>query len=665
MVKIITKVYREETGMAIKLNQMKLTNFQGIRNLELNFDGMNKSIKGDNGTGKTTIINAYYYLLTDKPSVAMADYSPKTKGIEGDLHNLEHTVECTFDIDGIIKILKKTYKEKWTQKRGNKNKELTGNTISYEVDGLPVKEKDYNREIEELFGPREIIQMLISPTYFSGVLSWKDRRKYLTNICGDYTDEEIIDTVAELAPLNEILLLNGSATQKRSIDDHIKILKTNMSNINKELKQIPSRIDEAERAIPETTGSKSDYESQLFEVRKEISSLNNRKLAVKSGNSAAVEKSNRISEIKQKEREARIAHVNNFDESNRLIKESINNLTNKKSLLNDTINSNDIRISRYKSDIEYMSNERNKLLNEYRNVSAMEFDENRRICETCGQSLPIDQQEKIFATFNINKSKKLEELQKKGADVSKEKIATKQLELDNLVKENEQLGVKVMDFANQIESEKSKIVASMPFEDTEEYRIIRQQLADLENTDNEVDKVIEEIDKEIHECNVKVATLNTNISRFQLAEDQQKRIEELEARLAQLSEDYDRYEYELSLCEKLIVEKVSRITERINKNFKSVNFELFEKLYNSDGIVECCNVLVPSEKSMVPYKMANNASHINSGIEIINTLSEYFGIRMPIFVDNAESVTKITSTDNQLIRLVVDGDYKTLTMVEE
>ena len=97
--------------MSIKINQMKLTNFQGIRNLELNFDGLNKSIRGDNGTGKTTIINAYYYLLTDKPSVTMADYSPKTKGVEGDLHNLEHTVECTFDVNGIVKVLKKTYKE--------------------------------------------------------------------------------------------------------------------------------------------------------------------------------------------------------------------------------------------------------------------------------------------------------------------------------------------------------------------------------------------------------------------------------------------------------------------------------------------------------------------------------------------------------------------------
>lgn len=651
--------------MAIKLNQMKLMNFQGIKNLELNFNGLDKSIRGDNGTGKTTIINAYYYLLTDKPSVAIADYSPKTKGIEGDLHNLEHTVECTFNIDGIIRVLKKTYKEKWTQKRGNKNKELTGNTISYEVDGFPVKEKDYNREIEDLFGPREVIQMLISPTYFGDILAWKERRRYLTDICGDYTDEEIIDTVEDLKPLNEILMLNGSATQKRSIDDHIKLLKTNMSSINKELKQIPSRIDEAERAIPETAGSKTDYESRLFEARKEISSLNDRKLAAKSGNSVAVEKSNRIAEIKQKEREARIAHVNSFDEVNRVINKTVNDLTNQKNLISDTIGSNDIRISRLKSDVDYMSNERNKLLNEYKNVSVSEFDESKTVCESCGQSLPMDQQEKRRKVFNINKSMKLEELQKKGVEVGKEKIAAKQLELDNLIKENEQLGIEVMNIATQIEIERSKVIAVTPFEDTEEYRNIKKQLADLENVDCEIDKVIEGIDQEIHECNIRIADLNTRISRFQLAEDQQKRIEELEARQAQLAEDYDCYEYELSLCEKFIVEKVSRITEKINNRFKTVNFELFEKQITNDAIVECCNVLVPNEKSMVPYKMANNASRINAGIEIIDTLSEHFNIRMPIFVDNAESVTRITSTDNQLIRLVVDEDYKNLTMMEE
>lgn len=65
---------------------------------------------------------------------------------------------------------------------------------------------------------------------------------------------------------------------------------------------------------------------------------------------------------------------------------------------------------------------------------------------------------KNICYFNINKSKKLEELQKKGADVSKDKIASKELELDNLIHENEQLGIKVMDLSSQIETEKVRLL---------------------------------------------------------------------------------------------------------------------------------------------------------------------------------------------------------------
>ena len=49
--------------------------------------------------------------------------------------------------------------------------------------------------------------------------------------------------------------------------------------------------------------------------------------------------------------------------------------------------------------------------------------------------------------------------------------------------------------------------------------------------------------------------------------------------------------------------------------------------------------------------MANNASRINAGIEMIDTLSEHFNIRMPIFVDNARISYKIhINQANQLIQ---------------
>ena len=63
----------------------------------------------------------------------------------------------------------------------------------------------------------------------------------------------------------------------------------------------------------------------------------------------------------------------------------------------------------------------------------------------------------------------------------------------------------------------------------------------------------------------------------------------------------------------------------------------------------------------VPYDEGlNNAARINVGLDIINTLSEHYGIRAPIFVDNAEAVTKLNETDSQLISLIVSEQDKTL-----
>lgn len=95
------------------------------------------------------------------------------------------------------------------------------------------------------------------------------------------------------------------------------------------------------------------------------------------------------------------------------------------------------------------------------------------------------------------------------------------------------------------------------------------------------------------------------------------------------------------------------LTERINSKFKSVRFRLFQDQVNG-GVKDDCEVLVPTaEGVLVPYTFANNAARINAGLEIIGALSAHWGLTMPVFIDNAESITHITSLPSQVVRLVV------------
>lgn len=58
----------------------------------------------------------------------------------------------------------------------------------------------------------------------------------------------------------------------------------------------------------------------------------------------------------------------------------------------------------------------------------------------------------------------------------------------------------------------------------------------------------------------------------------------------------------------------------------------------------------------MPYSDLNNAAKINAGLDVINSLSDKLDLKVPIFIDNAESVNELIKTDTQLVRLVVSKD---------
>ena len=107
--------------------------------------------------------------------------------------------------------------------------------------------------------------------------------------------------------------------------------------------------------------------------------------------------------------------------------------------------------------------------------------------------------------------------------------------------------------------------------------------------------------------------------------------------------------------ENFIKLKVDTIENRINEKFSLVKFKLFEDQING-GQVETCEALVNG----VPFSSLNTASKINAGIDIINTLCEFYNVSAPIFIDNRESVVKLLDSNSQIINLIVSESDKKL-----
>ena len=165
--------------------------------------------------------------------------------------------------------------------------------------------------------------------------------------------------------------------------------------------------------------------------------------------------------------------------------------------------------------------------------------------------------------------------------------------------------------------------------------------------------------KELRE---KIANLKESISgALELAGKEsalvyaKNRITELQAEAQAAAEKLQSIERLLYLLEEFTRYKTSFVEDSINGLFRIARFRLFREQANG-GIEDRCDVVHEG----VPYICVNSGAKINLGIDIINTLSKAYGVSVPLFVDNAESVTNIETTDSQIIRLVVSETDKEL-----
>ena len=652
----------------MKLIKLILNNFQGIQFFGLEIDGKSISIFGDNETGKSTLANAYFWLLFDKAMTGVKNFTPKTRIGDEDAHFLEHVVEGVFKAeDGRIVTLKKSFHEIYKTKRGTGEKAFEGHTTDYFVDGVPKSQKEYDVEVSVLVRSFDIAKMLTSPHFFAQETTWQERRKLLFDICGDYTDQEIMANNKELHDLIPFLLTPGTEDQYRTVDDYKKIASEREKVLNDSIKKIPTRIDEATKAIPQITRSVDELTSEIKTLRDKQHGLELEMMQASDGSSKHTLIRTELSELKLKLSEER----NKFDEKNR---GSVQGINTKIDGFRDQLSAELREQLRLRNEVEahlhevdQMNNQRTKLVMKYKEISEKVWDPSGETCPTCNQSLPSDKIEDLKANFNLTKSTELELINKKGNSECSEKMITdlksliekKRMTLNGLVP----IISGIEKAIKELEEEKQAIPK---FEGTEMYLDIQAGIKSCETrlkfADNESEDLRTPLKTKISELETQIESLKSEKLNFEIKASQEKRIEELKAELKKYSVEYEEIQKCLYLCEQFARIKAKMLDERINSRFKSVRFRLFIDQING-GLKEDCEVLVPSkEGNLVPYPMANSAGQINAGLDIIEVLSNHFNTHLPIFVDNAESVTKLNTIDTQIIRLVVSEQHKTLTM---
>lgn len=650
----------------IKLQKIKLTAFKGIKSLEIDFSDETQ-IFGRNGTGKTTIFDAVTWLLFGKDSSDRKDFEIKTLDKDGNaIPKIDHEVEATLDVDGDLIEIKRVYSEKWVKERGAETAAFTGHQTNFFWNGVPMKQIDFQREVNNICD-EFVFKLITSPTAFNS-LPWKERRNILIQIAGEISNEELTGTNQAYSDLIQKL------AKYNSEDDYKKMLQASVKKAKEEISVIPSRIDEVEKSKPEPvniaalnkeleshTNKLSEVESQIEDSTKAYQSeldkinLHNKEIlrlksildefryeAQREANKSQQSETSKLDEIKRKA-DSKEREINS-------LKSEIQGLENS------------IKTSTYK--LENISSEMKSKREEWTNINAEECKDST-VCPSCNQGLPPEKVDEIISKFKANKDSKLSAINTYGASLKNELEQTTQLLEQNnsrlkLVyktlseKESELKTVleSLQEEQKRIESSVSQTPESIAANILSENKDFQSKLKELQNLESnppaEPEVNNNELKAQRDEIRARIESLKSDLSKSEQIKSADLRITELSEREKELAQQIANVDKDIFTLEAFTKLKVDEIEKRVRDKFSMVTFRMFKEQING-GLEPTCETLIDG----VPFSDANTASKINAGIDIINTLSEFYGVTAPIVIDNRESVTDLIETKAQVVNLIV------------
>lgn len=641
--------------MEIKINRLTLENFKCHRLLNLVLDGRSVSIYGDNATGKTSIYDALTWLLFGKDSVGNGEKNIDIKPLDPNGEVKDHqaitSVEAEFQADGETVSLRRTYREVWATRRGTGDPVYEGNTSDYFVDGVPCKKNAFDARVRELV-PEDLFRMLTSVSYFAAGLKWQDRRAVLFDMAGTLTDKEIMAGSEQFAPMLDSL-------GKLSLADYKAKLLSQRKGLTGVRDDAPIRINECQRTL-------QDLQDIDFDAAREEEKTLTAKREALSGQLIAMEQDAALEKKRLELREVKLER-DTLESRNRAHRDSQKAAGPDLAYIRKTIAEEQMRLSGDQTFLETTNRTVQRYDREIQDSRDMYVRVNGEafaggICPTCGQALPFEQLQEATRKFNEKKETRLSEIIGRANRLKEEKqnYQDHASKVEAAVQKRE---AHIQELQDQLRTMQENAVE---ITDLPEYAgsmaEINQRIDALQGEINRMmadsSKVRESLRAELNAVKDQLRFVQGVIAKEAVEEQTMKRVEELKADARNAAEALESIEKMLYLMEEFTRYKAKRVESSVNDLFRLASFRLFREQANG-GLEERCD----AQYDGVPFMGLNNGMKVNVGIDIINALSRYYGVTVPLFVDNAEAVTRLESCNAQVIRLVVSEDDKELRIV--
>lgn len=652
----------------MKLLKLKLENFKGVREFILDADGKNVAVYGSNGTGKSTLFDAFTWCLFGKNAKDEKDFGIKTRNAMGDeIPKMEHAVEMTVENKGRTMVLRREYKERWRKARGTDRAVYDGNTTDFYFGPVgEVLTKVPGRRYQEIVSsmiPEQLFKLLTDPLFFNEKLSWKERRSILTKVCGEVSDADVAAADPALAEVTAM-------AAGRSIDETRQALRQTIKKTSDARAECEPRADECRKAMKPLTAEDHEKAASVDHLEKVLADLQAQKASILAEGAQAKLQSQKLS-VENKIRELEAKRQETYRTEANEIQDRLDAEQRTGTMLDRKADDLMYKASVVKAEINHTEGQLQDLRKAWDDEYGMQFEGGAitTICPTCGQTMPEEKiqearewMEREEAAFNTQKSEKLKRINEAGKKLTEQKQKLTE-ELKGLTDQAAALDPQLEESRKMVKAIQAKLAAlEMPPAGNTEVAL-RNSLKKIEDqlAAGQPSHEAESLDKEIWKANEQLKAAQQIRNYEEVNQKIQARIGELLHQGQELAQKQTDLERKLYLCDRFLRKKAEMVNALAAKKFKYVRFVMFKPNISNDGIEECCEASFQG----VPYKDLNTGFRVNAGLDVINTLIDVYGEDAPIFFDNAESVTKLIPTKAQIIRLVVSEKDKTLRVEKE
>jgi len=683
--------------MEIKINTLTLRNFKGVREATFIFNGNNARIEGDNGTGKSTVFDAFTWLLFGKDHRGLDwtnfDLKPIDPETREAIHGLEHSVEAELTIDGTKTTLRRVVTEDWVKPKGMADRVLKGHKQAFFINGVDTAtKKAYDAAIAQWID-EGVFKMLTNPHYFidDQYTDWKARRKAILGLLDGTTEDSLQESFADL-----LAEMHGEP-----MEQFRKRIAAEKKANKERLAEATANIAAWYKALPEQVDTKTT-EARIVDIEKDrderIAGVKSKIADIDAGladiNKANQDRNDTISALHRKVTDLRLKQesyiAGKLDEADKALAGTKSayaladseswTAANELAHIDSQIKAAQQEAKTQQAFRDHDAEDLRELGAQYTKIRERMFTwQTMDVCPTCGQPYPKERVEAERAEAE----RKFTEAQKQEM----ESIVARATDLKKAIAEEDALIQGKEDLARGLKIKRSEVAARKDAAEARKAQLAKVQGPDRDALEREArrESGFLALVREEHDTNAKILELSNEVvsvedllaSRRELEPQIQAAIDEAAAqtralrdRLAEAAQR-DRLLGMIEdeqVKEKTFADEVARLERlefraseyvkaeidsqeaAINSIFKVCRWKMFSTTLDG-GLTEMCEVTSPDG---VPYRSMNDAQRILCGMDVIRVFSEKSGVTAPIFVDNAESVTrKSFDTSAQVIRLVV------------